>query len=49
MGGVILIHDYFNPGYLGVSKAVQDYEKEIGVSLYKLPIGDNCSIAILKK
>ena len=46
---VMLIHDYFNPGYKGVAEAVKDYEKEIGRSLYKLPIGDHCSIAIVKE
>ena len=45
----MLIHDYFNPGYKGVAEAVKDYEKEIGRSLYKLPIGDHCSIAIVKE
>ena len=47
--GVILVHDYFNPGYQGVEKAVCDYEKEFGENLVKLPIGDHCSIAIVKK
>lgn len=46
-GGVLLIHDYFDPTYLGVSQAVSDYEKEQKVHLHKLPIGDNCSLAIL--
>lgn len=46
--GVILIHDYYNPGYTGIKKAIDDYEKELQISLRRLPIGDHCSIAILK-
>lgn len=45
--GLILIHDYYNPGYGGIKKAISDYEKESG-TLRKFPIGDHCSIAILK-
>lgn len=45
---IMLIHDYFNPGYLGVAEAVRDYEEEAGISLCKFPIGDHCSIAIVK-
>ncbi|MDR0747506.1 MAG: TylF/MycF family methyltransferase, partial [Helicobacteraceae bacterium] len=29
-GGVILIHDYFNPGYKGVKAAVSDFAQEGG-------------------
>ncbi len=47
-GGVVLIHDYFNPGYLGVEKAVEDYEKENNIILHKFPIGDHCSLGIMK-
>lgn len=47
-GGCILIHDYFNPGYPGVKQAVLDYQKENNFILYKFPIGDHCSIGILK-
>lgn len=46
--GVILVHDFFTPEYHGVAKAVYDFEDELGESLIKLPIGDNCSIAIVK-
>ena len=46
--GVILIHDYFNPGYTGIKQAVDDFEKESGIVLKRLPIGDHCSIAIFK-
>jgi len=44
--GVILIHDYFNPGYLGIKTAIDDFEKEFGIALRRLPVGDHCSIAI---
>lgn len=47
-GGCILIHDYFNPGYPGVKDAVSDYERENNFRLYKFPIGDHCSIGVLK-
>lgn len=46
--GLILIHDYFNSQYSGISEAVSVYEKERGRELIKLPIGDRLSIAILK-
>lgn len=45
--GVILVHDYFNLGYLGVAQAIYDYEKECKVKLYKFPIGDHCSLGIM--
>ena len=47
-GGVVLLHDYCHPKLPGVYKAVKDYEEEIGKALPKFPIGDYCSIAILK-
>lgn len=46
--GVILIHDYYNPGYKGIKAAVDDYEKANKIKLCRLPIGDHCSIAIIK-
>lgn len=46
--GVILVHDYYNPGYLGIKKAIDDFEMEIKNKLVRLPIGDHCSIALLK-
>lgn len=45
-GGVILIHDYFVEKPFIVSLAVEDFEKEMGIRLNKMPIGDDCSIAI---
>lgn len=47
-GGVILLHDYFHPELPGVKKAVKDYENKHGIKLSKIPIGDGCSIAIVK-
>lgn len=47
-GGAILLHDYFHPELPGVKAAVADFEKEIGYILPKTPIGDGCSIAVIK-
>ena len=47
-GGVILIHDYFSDAYPNVEQAVDDFEREIGRKLHKMPIGDDISMAILK-
>ena len=44
----ICILDYFHPMLPGVKKAVEDFEKMKDVKLQKMPIGDGCSIAILK-
>lgn len=46
-GGVLLLHDYFHPELPGVKQAVLDFERELGTSLHKVPIGDFCSIAII--
>jgi len=48
-GGGILIHDYFHPELPGVEKAVSDFEKELGRTLPKTPIGDGCSILLIKQ
>jgi hypothetical protein len=47
-GGCILIHDYFSPSYPNVKKAVSDYAIETRQYIHKLPIGDDCSIALIK-
>lgn len=47
-GSVILIHDYFNNGYKGIKEAVEAF-KEIERDLITVPIGDNYSIAIIKR
>lgn len=46
--GILLIHDYYNPGYAGIKKAIEDFEAEMGMEIFKFPIGDHCSIAITK-
>lgn len=46
-GGILLLHDYFHPELPGVKQAVEDFERDLGTSLYKMPIGDFCSIAII--
>lgn len=48
VGGVILIHDYFVEEWPNVKKAVADYEKNMGINLVKIPIGDKISIAVVK-
>lgn len=49
LGGVILLHDYYHPELPGVRMAVVDFEKELGEMLFKFPIGDGCSIAVIKR
>ncbi len=44
--GVILVHDYFNDYYSGVRKAVDEWIYQ-NKDFYKIPIGDNMSIAIV--
>lgn len=46
--GIIVIHDYFTEIYPNIEKALDDFEKELGVRLRKMPIGDDISIAIIK-
>ena len=48
-GGCILLHDYYHPELPGVKMAVMDFEKELGEMLLKFPIGDHCSIAVMKR
>ena len=47
-GGVILLHDYFHPELPGVRQAVADFERERQEVLCKVPIGDFCSIAVIR-
>lgn len=47
-GTVLLVHDYYHAGLLGVREAIKDYEREVGKEIMKLPIGDNQSIALVK-
>lgn len=46
--GIILIHDFYHLNYKAVPNAIRAYEGEIGHELIKLPIGDHCSMAIIK-
>lgn len=47
-GGGIMIHDYFRLDLPGVKKAIEDFEAGRGIRLVKTPIGDGCSIFIIK-
>ena len=51
-GGVILLHDHYDYIYKwdvpGVAQAVEAFERQYGVSLIKIPIGDSSSLAIVK-
>lgn len=47
-GGVILVHDYFNKVYPNIEKSVDDFERELGRRLYKVPVGDDITMAIMK-
>ncbi len=47
-GGGIMIHDYFRQDLPGVKKAIEDFEIERRIKLVKTPIGDKCSIFIVK-
>jgi hypothetical protein len=47
-GGVVLLHDYFHPELPGVKQAVDDFEKETQTRISKSPIGDFCSVALVK-
>lgn len=47
-GGYILVHDYFRNDLSGVKKAIEDFENERGIVIVKAPIGDFCSILLIK-
>ncbi len=47
--GVILIHDYYHMNFKAVPQAINDYQILCGEKLFMFPIGDHCSIAIIKK
>lgn len=46
--GCILLHDYFSDVFQGVRQAVDTFEREREIQITKVPIGDGCSIALLK-
>ncbi len=45
--GVILVHEYFFCGYVGVREAVEEFIQD-NKYVHKMPIGDNLSMAIIK-
>ncbi|EGS2270183.1 methyltransferase [Campylobacter coli] len=45
-GGIILIHDYYSLGYIGVRQAVSEFCEKYNLNSF--PIGDDISIAIQK-
>lgn len=47
-GGCILLHDYFSTEFQRVKQAVRDFENEIGEIITKVPIGDDCSLALIR-
>lgn len=51
-GGAMILHDYFKTELPGVKEAVEVFEKERmereGRSITKVPVGDGCSIVLLK-
>lgn len=47
-GGGIMIHDYFRSDLPGVKEAIENFETERGIRLAKTPIGDGCSIFVVK-
>ncbi len=47
-GGCILLHDYFSDVFQGVKQAVDTFEGERDIKVVKTPIGDGCSMALLK-
>ncbi|MDR0936419.1 MAG: hypothetical protein LBM98_07070 [Oscillospiraceae bacterium] len=44
-GGVILVHDFFNPGYSGVKIALDEFCEKHNAAY--MPIGDEISVALL--
>lgn len=42
------MHDYFHPELPGVKAAIEEFERERETMLCKVPIGDFCSIAVIK-
>ena len=46
--GIILIHDFYHMNYKAVPEAIKSFEDEIGFHVVKMPIGDHCSMAIIK-
>lgn len=45
--GCVLLHDYFSDVFTGVKQAVDMFEKERGINIIKMPIGDESSMALI--
>ncbi len=45
-GGVIFVHDYFNPGCPGVKQAIEEFIQETKIAV--VPLGDYLTVAISK-
>lgn len=48
-GGFLLLHDWGNPNLPGVSKALEDFEQELGHFVTGVPLCDSCMSLILPK
>ena len=48
-GGVILVHDYYNPIYPGIRRAIDEFLVNYADSIIVSPIGDHFSMALFKK
>ena len=46
--GCILLYDYFSDVFTGVRQAVDMFEQERGINIIKTPIGDGCSMALIR-
>lgn len=47
-GGVILCHDYYTPDLPGAKSAIETFENSLGIYIPKLPLNDECSMALIK-
>ena len=47
-GGILLVHDYFSQSYPNVKDAVDTFVESQSSRIYKMPIGDDLSIALIK-
>ena len=45
-GGVIFIHDYFNPNCPGVKQAIEEFRKKVNIGI--VPLGDYLTVSIPK-
>ena len=47
-GGVMLLHDYFDPQLPGVKRALNDFENHLACKISKIPLNDYWSIVLIK-